>query len=152
MRSFRRSALEPVTFAFIGPCAIVRPVGAGSVVWGGGRFWQIYFPISTKVGRIIPTTLLLAPPYFHTYLLPCYKLASSRIARHSMLLAYFPHGEPRNYTLGSCVLYFTKNMSSGSKMAWGNCIYYYSTGISSGFEKSFWFWNLNRPANTYLLR
>ena len=26
-----------------------------------------------------------------------------------MLLAYFPHGEPRNYTLGSCVLYFAKH-------------------------------------------
>ena len=29
-----------------------------------------------------------------------------------MLLAYFPHGEPRNYTLGSCVLYFAKHGST----------------------------------------
>ena len=86
---------------------------------GGADFDRSTFSYLKQSGEDFIHHITIGPSGFSDLptALQYYKLASSRIARHSMLLAYFPHGEPRNYTLGSCVLYFTKNMSSGSKMA-----------------------------------
>ena len=107
-----------MTFAFIGPCAIAGLSEPG-VLGGGADFDRSTFSYLKQGGEDYTHHITTGPSGFSDLpsALQYYKLASSRIARHSMLLAYFPHGEPRNYTLGSCVLYFTKNMSSGSKMA-----------------------------------
>ena len=61
---------------------------------GGQILTDLHFLISNKVGRIIPTTLLLAPPDFQTFLLPY--STTSQLARALLATAccwlIFPMG------------------------------------------------------------